>query len=68
MKHLLSIIIILVVCSSCSRQKKESFTRVSISEIFTDSLSIRAIVAQDTSRVWFAANRGVVGLVDGNTP
>lgn len=67
MKHLLSIIIILVVCSSCSRQKKESFTRVSISEIFSDSLSIRAIVAQDTSRVWFAANKGVVGLVDGNT-
>ncbi len=52
---------------SCSGPGKE-FTRVSIEEVFTDSLSIRAIAPLDTDRVWFAANAGRVGLIDNKTP
>lgn len=68
MKHLFIAFLALILFSSCTSNKKEPFTRVTISEVFTDSLSIRAIVPQDETRVWFAANKGVVGFIDGETP
>lgn len=52
---------------SCS-EKNNSFNGVAIEPIFTDSLSIRAIAPLDENRVWFAANRGLVGLIDGKIP
>jgi hypothetical protein len=54
----------LISCDQISRK----FTSVSIEDVFTDSLSIRAIAPLDEHRVWFAANNGMVGLIDGKTP
>jgi photosystem II stability/assembly factor-like uncharacterized protein len=68
MKPFFILILASILCTSCTTRKKEPFTSVSISEIFTDSLSIRAIVPQDASRIWFAANKGVVGLIEGTIP
>lgn len=41
----------------------EGFTAVSVEEIYTDSISCRAITAND-SQVWFAANNGKYGAID----
>ena len=39
-----------------------------IEPVFTDSLSIRAIEPLDENRVWFAADKGIVGLIDNKQP
>lgn len=55
----------------CSEQKKEvkrSFSEIKIERLFSDSVSIRALVAVDENKVWFAGNKGTVGLIDGKTP
>ena len=67
-KHFFTLILVLVLSACSTTPKKKPFTGVSISEVFTDSLSIRAIVPQDASSVWFAANKGVVGLIANKTP
>lgn len=54
--------------ASCSGDSRAPFTKVEISDVFVDSLSIRAIAPIDDDRVWFAANRGSVGLIDGTIP
>lgn len=41
---------------------------MSIEEVFSDSISVRAIAPLDTERVWFGANRGLVGMIDSTTP
>lgn len=51
-----------------SCQEYSSFKSVSITPVYEDSLNIRAIAPLDENRVWFAANNGVVGLIDGATP
>jgi photosystem II stability/assembly factor-like uncharacterized protein len=67
MKYLLYLLF--VGCAiSCLNSKDVPFSEVKIIPVFTDSLSIRAIVPMDENTVWFAANRGVVGLIDGTTP
>ncbi|MFT5986193.1 MAG: photosystem II stability/assembly factor-like uncharacterized protein, partial [Planctomycetota bacterium] len=67
MKYLLYLLF--VGCAiSCLNSKDVPFSEVKIIPVFTDSLSIRAIVPMDENTVWFAANRGVVGLIDGKTP
>ena len=53
---------------SCESNPAKEFTSVSIEKIFTDSLSIRAIAPIDADKVWFAANQGRVGLIDGAIP
>ncbi len=53
---------------SCETNPAKEFTSVTIERVFTDSLSIRAITPMDKNRVWFAANNGKVGLIDGATP
>ncbi|NND63482.1 MAG: oxidoreductase [Flavobacteriaceae bacterium] len=63
-----ALIFILVLCFSCASDSHKSFTKVEIQEVFNDSLSIRAISPLDTGRVWFAANRGIVGLIDNGIP
>lgn len=53
---------------SCVSKTAPDFKTVTITPVFTDSLSIRAIVPIDETSVWFAANAGKVGLIDGATP
>ncbi|MGJ8666298.1 MAG: WD40/YVTN/BNR-like repeat-containing protein [Patiriisocius sp.] len=61
---LLSIILFI----SCTSETRQPFISVTITEILSDSLSVRALAPQDANSVWFAANRGVVGLLDGKIP
>ncbi|MCB0457941.1 MAG: oxidoreductase [Flavobacteriaceae bacterium] len=63
----LSFLLIVWVFFSCS-EKSKLIEQVDIETIFTDSLSIRAIAPLDENRVWFAANKGMIGLLDGETP
>jgi photosystem II stability/assembly factor-like uncharacterized protein len=53
---------------SCEKKTEINFTSVKITPVFIDSLSIRAIEPLDENRVWFAADKGKVGLIDGDTP
>ncbi|GAB5399859.1 MAG: hypothetical protein Aureis2KO_14440 [Aureisphaera sp.] len=66
MRYLLSLLLVAVLISCASDTK--SFTEVQIDRVFEDSLSIRAIAPLDENRVWFAANKGIVGLIDSVTP
>jgi hypothetical protein len=60
--------IAVLVLISCSTETTKKFTQVSIDLVYTDSLSIRAIEPVDENSVWFAANKGIVGLIDNKTP
>ena len=53
---------------SCTSEKSNSFSKVTITPIFQDSLSIRAIAPISEDQVWFAANKGRVGFIDGTIP
>lgn len=66
MKLIIPTIIFLIVLG-CTEQQPE-FKSVIITPIFKDSLSIRALQPIDENSLWFAANRGVVGFLDGQTP
>ncbi len=57
-----------IILFSCETNPAKEFTSVAIERVFTDSLSIRAITPMDVNRVWFAANNGRVGLIDGAIP
>ncbi|MDX1463940.1 MAG: oxidoreductase, partial [Marinirhabdus sp.] len=63
-----SLFLILFICVSCAFDSEKEFTEVTIERVFTDSLSIRAIAPISYDAVWFAANNGRVGLIDGTTP
>jgi len=65
---LLSIFAAFLIVCACAGDNPRAYTRVEIEQIFTDSLSIRAIAPVDTERVWFAANNGKVGLIDSLIP
>lgn len=67
MKRLLALLLFSFLIS-CNVDTHTSFTQVVIEDVFTDSLSIRAIAPIDDQKVWFAANRGSVGIIDGQTP
>lgn len=54
--------------ASCGNNTAPDFNYVEIEQVYTDSLSIRAIVPEDENSVWFAANKGRVGLIDGTIP
>lgn len=64
----LLIVLLFSFCSSEKKEDKRLFTAIDKELIYYDSVSIRAIVPVDASRVWFAGNHGKVGLIDGNTP
>ncbi|MEZ4857931.1 MAG: oxidoreductase [Flavobacteriaceae bacterium] len=64
---LVSFLFILLAFVSCSK-KSPTFESVEIVPVFIDSLSIRAIAPLDVNRVWFAANKGMIGLIDDKTP
>src|SRR5690554_6857278 len=53
---------------SCTNKVEVEINSVKITPVFIDSLSIRAIHPLDENRVWFAANKGKVGLIDGDIP
>jgi len=53
---------------SCEKKTEIEINSVEITPVFIDSLSIRAIQPLDENRVWFAADKGKVGLIDGDTP
>lgn len=57
-------LLVLVGLVSCTSNHSKNFTSVAIEPVFTDSLSIRAIEPLDENRVWFAADKGIVGLID----
>ncbi len=67
MRFLLAVVAVLALIS-CTDNVEFEINSVEISPVFIDSLSIRAIHPLDENRVWFAANKGKVGLIDGNIP
>lgn len=67
MRSILSLLTILTILS-CNNKPEVEFNSVNITPVFIDSLSIRAIQPIDDNRVWFAADKGKVGLIDGDTP
>src|SRR5699024_6481034 len=54
--------------SSCQKTNRVQFNSVEITPVYLDSLNIRALELLDENRVWFAANEGKIGLIDGDTP
>ncbi len=62
------LIALLILFISCETNSAKEFTSVQIERVYTDSLSIRAIHPMDETSVWFAANNGKVGLIDGTIP
>lgn len=66
--RLLPSLLLLLSIISCTSNKSKNFTSVNIEPVFTDSLSIRAITPLDENRVWFAADKGIVGLIDNKQP
>ncbi|MAO10179.1 MAG: oxidoreductase [Flavobacteriaceae bacterium] len=63
-----SILLLLIGLVSCTSNSSKNFISVDIEPVFMDSLSIRAIEPLDENRVWFAANKGIVGLIDNKQP
>ncbi|MEC7263372.1 MAG: oxidoreductase [Bacteroidota bacterium] len=65
----LSIVLLtLLVLASCSTEKKQQpFQSVSITPVFEDSVSIRAITFLDSQTLAFAGSGGVYGTVDVNS-
>lgn len=53
---------------SCQQKTGSEISSVEITHVFVDELSVRAIQPLDENRVFFAANNGKVGLVDGDAP
>lgn len=70
-KFFMRILLLTVICFclvNCGKNDSFDYTKVSIEIVFEDSISIRAIAPVDQNKVWFAANLGKVGLIDGKTP
>lgn len=67
MRFFLTLLTVLLLIS-CQKTTEIEINSVAISPVFIDSLSIRAIDPIDGNRVWFAADKGKVGLIDGDTP
>lgn len=62
------IVLLFSFCSSEKKENKRPYTSIKKELIYSDSVSIRAIIPIDENRVWFAGNLGKVGLIDGKTP
>jgi hypothetical protein len=67
MRNLLFLLVI-VLFGACSTKTAPDYRSIAIETVFVDSLSIRAITPVDEHSVWFAANNGRVGIIDGKTP
>lgn len=58
----------LILLISCNSNSSKNFNSVTIEQIYTDSLSIRAIEPIGVNKVWFAANNGRIGMIDNGIP
>ncbi len=58
----------LIGCTSKSKNQLRNYTSLTTELIYADSVSIRAILAVDENRVWFAGNKGQVGIIDHKIP
>src|SRR5690606_26744943 len=67
MRFLIAFVVVLAL-ASCNGKPEFRIDSVKITPVFIDTLSIRAIHPLDENRVWFAANNGKVGLIDGDIP
>lgn len=63
MSHYLHLVVASIASIVLSCNQPEGFNKVAIEVIYSDSVSVRAIVPIDTGQVWFAGNRGKVGLI-----
>jgi len=70
MKYILYFLCIacLFSCALDGNNKTLFYSSVSIQNVYTDSVSIRAISPVNDSMVWFAGSGGKVGLISGKTP
>lgn len=59
---------VLFILFSCENETDKGFETVTIEEIYSDSISIRAIAPVNENSVWFAGNNGTVGFIEGTTP
>ncbi len=69
--RIIGFILLLFMFTFCAGEKKDSkreISEIKIERLYSDSVSIRAIVPVDENKVWFAGNMGKVGLIDGTTP
>lgn len=66
--QLSAFLLLIVIVISCQKKSHSEFLSVETIPVYIDSLNIRALEPIDENRVWFAANQGKVGLIDGNTP
>lgn len=62
------IVFFLLFVVGCAEDTRPVYETVEMETVYSDSLSIRAIAPLDRQRVWFAADKGVVGLIDNKTP
>lgn len=65
---LTTMVIAVFLMLSCQQKSDNEINSVTITPVYIDNLSVRAIQPLDENRVFFAANNGKVGLVDGDTP
>src|SRR5699024_8289441 len=66
--NLSAFLLLIVSVVSCKDAKHLKVDFVVVTPVFLDSLNIRALEPMDENRVWFAANEGKIGLIDGDTP
>ena len=64
----LLLLVVLLSCISCNSFSDKKDISVTITPVFEDSLSIRAIAPITEDKLWFAADKGIVGLVDNKKP
>jgi len=67
MRSIISIFAVLVLISCVEESKKQPFQSVDITQVFEDSVSIRAITFLDNRTLAFAGSNGVYGTVDVNS-
>lgn len=63
-----AILLLLISCIACKNNNIHTISEVTVIPVFKDSLSIRAITPVNENKVWFAANKGVVGFMDKEIP
>jgi len=67
MRALLSLLVALIFVSCTEEPKKQPFQSVTVTPVFEDSVSIRAITFLDGRTLAFAGSNGVYGTVDVNS-
>lgn len=67
MRALLSLLVALIFVSCTEEPKKQPFQSVTVTPVFKDSVSIRAITFLDGRTLAFAGSNGVYGTVDVNS-